>query len=625
MPQHIDVHKQFASFFDETNTQTAAHAVSKKLADGHTCINIENYNNEIQQNEINEHDTTPIFTQKIDITELKKSNWVTENTENTQPFVLNNGNLYMHRYYCYETDIIEQIKKLIENESGSGFFNEDALLQHKDFILHLFSDHTILEENTSEENINWQLVAAISSILSNFSIITGGPGTGKTTTVAKLLAILYTIKPELKVALAAPTGKAAARMKESLMAAGIRSSNGQEKLIREINNDLNSNFNKLNATTLHRLLGYRHGTHYFKHDKSNPLDYDVVLIDEASMIGASMMAKLLQAIKPSAKIIMLGDKDQLASVEAGSIFGDICLTQKECMNSASPARANLINSFIPEEKAKVNSSYFFNSDITNPLQEHIIELKKSWRFKSSEGIGEFSHAVINGNVPDELIEKPKPESGQYVSVNNDYNSKELNELIDNYQDYINEGDIAEALKNLNNVRMLCAVRSGNFGVNHYNELIEEYLNKKGLISPGDSFYENRPIMITQNDKEQNLFNGDVGIIRKDKDKDKFMAYFEDPDSEMGFRALPTTYLSEFTTVFCMTIHKSQGSEFKHVGIVLPGDENTPLLTRELIYTAITRAKESVVIFSSNEVLKKGSINQVERASGITKRFINQKN
>jgi exodeoxyribonuclease V alpha subunit len=615
MPHTIDVHKEFASFFKDEQLEAAAYAVSQKLEEGHTCLNIENYNIKLSEDESQENKLAA-----IDIEAVRKSSFVSESLDKVQPFILHKGNLYLQRYFSYESEIINKIEQMIDQEHDSEF-KEELLIQHKDFMLDLFSDHKVYNEFTVEENINWQLVGAITAMLSNFSIITGGPGTGKTTAVAKLLAILYTIKPDIKIALAAPTGKAAARMKESLMAAVIRGENGNDRLIRELNDDM-LNFNKLQTSTLHRLLGYRPGTHYFKHDEDNPLDYDVVIVDESSMIGASMMAKLLNAIKSDSKLIMLGDKDQLASVEAGSIFGDICLTQKGVMNTLNHQRIALINTFIGDKQAGLSKEYNQSSSSSNILQQHIIELKKSWRFKSTEGIGEFSHAVINGNLSDELLTKPVPEEGQYVKVCNNYESKDLTDLMDGFKAYIKEEDILKALTNLNQVRFLCAVRSGRYGVQHYNNRVSSYLAEEGLLKPTNTFYENQPIMITQNNKEYNLFNGDIGLIRKDVLTDKLVAYFEDGDEVKGFRAISTTYLSEFTTVFAMTIHKSQGSEFKHVGIVLPDDENTPLLTRELIYTAITRAKERAIIFSSNEVLKAGVAKQVERASGITYRFIN---
>jgi exodeoxyribonuclease V alpha subunit len=599
MPENINLHEVFASFFSSPDIETAAKVVSEKLAEGHTCVDIATHNS-IEENA------------KIDIDALKSNKWITNISEDkiseVKPFVLDGNNLYLQRYYSYETEIIDRINLLIKKEGDDKVFAEDGLRLNMPFIKGLFADHKTNNSQTPEENINWQLTAALTSILSNFSIITGGPGTGKTTTVAKLLAILFTLKPELKVALAAPTGKAAARMKESLNNAG-----------KSLDKKFRDKFNNLNASTLHRLLGYRHGTHYFKHDKDNPLDFDVIIIDESSMIGASMMAKLLNAISSTSKIIMLGDKDQLASVEAGSIFGDICLTQRKSMNSVSKQRAEFINSFIADEKAQLNSSFINDSESVNTLQQHIVELKKSWRFKSSEGIGKFSRAVISGKLSDSLFEKPNT-NGEYVMVSNDYESDELQELFSLYKDYIKEPNINKALKKINKVRILCAVRSGKYGMHNYNKMVEEYLENEKLITPNDSFYENQPIMITKNDAELNLFNGDVGIIRKGIDG-KLKAYFELAEAATGYVEISTIYLPEYITVYAMTIHKSQGSEFEHVGVVLPDDENQPLLTRELIYTAITRAKKSAIVFASKEVLESGVAKQVERASGITNRFI----
>lgn len=614
MSTPINVHQEFATFFKDKNLEAAAYAVSLKLSEGHTCVNIEDFNAELEEQKSEDNSL-----KTIDLKSLLKSPFVSKDPDTIQPFMLNDGHLYLQRYFSYETEIIDQIN-LLTTEGNKNVAEQKAeLLKHKAFILHLFSDHKVFDNATKEENINWQLIAALTAILSRFSIITGGPGTGKTTAVAKLLAILYTIDPDVKVALAAPTGKAAARMKESLMSAVIRGKDGEEQLIRSLNIDMLS-FDSLNASTLHRLLGYRPGTHYFKHDAHSPLNYDVVIVDESSMIGASMMAKLLQAIKPSSRLIMLGDKDQLASVEAGSIFGDICLTQNEVMNTISPDNKQFFNRFIKDKSAQLSTHYVYKETAQNALQEHIVELKKSWRFKSTEGIGEFSHAVLHNTLNDELIHREAPTSGQYVKVCQDYDALELNDLMEAYKAYIQEKDITLALAKMNRVRILCAVRSGHYGVKHYNELIASYLAKEGVLKPNTSFYENQPIMITKNDKEHHLFNGDIGLIRKEQATDRYMAYFEDTESGMGYRALSTTYLTEYTTVFAMTIHKSQGSEFNHVGIVLPNDTNTPLLTRELIYTAITRAKEKAIIFSSDDVLKAGIAKQVERASGITKRF-----
>ncbi len=613
MPQHIDVHKVFAKFFEPDPIQGFAYALSKKLAEGHTCIEPERYLKSLRQKDGAEEN--PFFNCLDDLKtdSLAKSKWVTSDPNLVQPFVLHQTRLYIQRYFQYESEIIDQIFRFIEHEKSVESNRKEQLLKQKQFIEKLFSNHIADTSLSREERIDWQRIAAVTSILKNFSIITGGPGTGKTTTVAKILALLYSMDPELKVALTAPTGKAAARMKESLLTA--------REEIPDLSPELKESFAEINASTIHRLLGSIKNSHYFKSNADNPLSYDVVIVDESSMIGAGLMAKLLTAIEPSARVMLLGDKDQLASVEAGSIFGDICLTQHGCMNVVAPAHADFVNKFISKSESKLSNPFISGSSQGNPLQGHITELKRSYRFKSTEGIGMFSKAVINGQYTDKLLEEPQTDKGEFVKVCRAYNAPELTGLIDHYRDYILEKDKAIALQKLNIVRILCAVRSGKYGVDHYNRLIEDRLEEEKLIKPNDIFYEHQPIMITKNDYSFRLFNGDVGIIRKDE-AGTLKAWFEDGDVADGVRGIHPGLLTSYDTVFAMTIHKSQGSEFSHVGIVLPDDENIPLLTRELVYTGITRARKSAVLFTSAEVLKGSIGKQVERASGISGRLLN---
>lgn len=606
MPLHIDIHKEFASFFSDPEVRNAAYLVSKRLAEGHTCINIKKHNDSLT--ELSQDDEA--MEQAIDTHELLKSGLVSQGTNATQPFILDGDNLYLHRYYTYESEIVEQISDFIHAENDEFDKKKSELNTHKDYIKTLFNNHEIDCNSNDEENINWQLVAALSSLTHNFSVVTGGPGTGKTTTVAKILSVLYTINPKLRVALAAPTGKAAARMKESLNFA---------KSQLAINDSIKAVFDDIVAATIHRLLGSIKNSPYFRHNADNSLIYDVIIIDESSMVGVSLMAKLLSAIKKNAQVILLGDKDQLASVEAGSIFGDICMTQDHCMNAVSSDFGTWLQEFSSNEQGKIREPFIKKTPLQNPLQEHITELKRSHRFKSNQGIGQFSKSVITGELSQEEIEAPPPKTGEYVQVCDKFDAPELYTLIDIYKEYIDENDIALALKKFNRVRFLCAVRHGKHGVNAYNRLIEEYLKQKKILNPIDGFYEHLPIMVTQNDYNLNLFNGDIGLLRFDKEG-KLKVWFE--DAEKGIRSVNPAYLKAFSTVFAMTIHKSQGSEFDYVGMVLPNNEQATILTRELIYTGITRAKKCAIVFSSHQVLKEGVQRQVERASGITRRLLN---
>jgi exodeoxyribonuclease V alpha subunit len=420
--------------------------------------------------------------------------------------------------------------------------------------------------------------------------------------VAKVLSILFTINPEISVALAAPTGKAAMRMAESLKNSTLL-----------VDPAIKNSFKNLTPNTIHRLLKPIPDSIHFKHNVSNPLPYDVLIIDEASMIDVALFAKLLDAVSSHTRVILLGDKNQLASVEAGSLFGDLCKALAQ-NNQLSPTAAEFANQFIPDLDRKIPVDYIGHAN--HPLAEHIIELKRSHRFSSMSGIGKLSHAIINN---DEKVLKDFIADSGDVSIEFDLESKEsiFENFIDGYKEYILEKDISTALEKFNKLRVLCAVREGADGLYSINKMIEHYLSKHNLIKSKGDFYENRPIIITRNYKELKLFNGDIGIIRKDSNGN-LRAFFE--DSEKNIRAIMPVYISDAETVFAMTIHKSQGSEYNKVMVVLPKKSSGHLLTRELLYTAVTRAKESVIIRTTADILLETSQATVSRTSGINNRF-----
>jgi len=603
MKESTNPHYIFADFFKKQTTKILAYELVTKLQEGHICLDrthFEKPENLLENPFYNEIDTP------FSIQEIIEDTCVSDSPDALVPFIFYNNKFYIQRYFAYENEILSQIKVFVANENPTA--TKQLLEKHESFIKDLFSGYKA-DALLPEENIQWQCVAAISAIINNFSIITGGPGTGKTTTVAKVLAILYTLYPNCKVALAAPTGKAAARMKESLLFA---------KDTLGISDEIKNKFGTISSGTLHRLLGYIKDSLYFKHNASNTLNYDIVIVDESSMIGTTMMAKFLTAIKPTTKVIFLGDQNQLASVEAGSIFGDICLTQTNQNTIFSKEKATFINQFITVKDGNLSSAYIEKKANSNLLHEHIVELKRSYRFKGEEAIGVFSKAIVTGELTTEIIKQCAHGTGQSVKLVGYSESKQIEKLFDHYEEYIKEPKIEIALKKLNNVKILCAVREGNFGIAEYNDRISGYLQAKGLLQVNPAgFYENQPILITKNTPALNLFNGDIGIVRKNE-KGDYIVYFEGSDALVE---IPSNRIDSYQTVFAMTIHKSQGSEFKQVGLVLPDDENLPILTRELIYTGITRAKEGALIIGTEAVLQKGVSRQVERASGITSRII----
>ena len=596
----IDPHYTFADFFEKASDKVLAYELSTRLQEGNICVPSELFENLV---------SNPFLSENEKYFSIEANELIGEDRNSITPFINYNNKYYLQRYFVYETEILEKIEQLIANEDPKEA--QLALSVHMDFIKELFSG---FQPNavSAEENIDWQCVGAINAVTNNFSIITGGPGTGKTTTVAKLLAIIYTMNPEAKVLLTAPTGKASARMKESLQEA-------KEKLA--VNEDIKKNFENIESGTIHSQLGSIRNSHYFKHNSEQPLPFDVVIVDESSMISSTLMAKLLGAIKPTTKIIFLGDKNQLASVEAGSIFGDFCLAQPEVKFKQS--NIDFINQFIKDKQAHITENYTTENSSNSLLNEHIVELKRSYRFQGEEAIGLFSKAIIENNLTDTTIEKCDNPGEESVAITNIENEQRLEQMFEYYKEYILEKDIKKALKKINLVKFLCATKKGNYGVENFNKKIENYLQDKGLLRINSrGFYENQPILITKNNRALKLFNGDIGIVRKNKEG-KYTAYFE--GGETGVMSIPCNRIDHYKTVFAMTIHKSQGSEFKHVGIVLTDNEDMKLLTRELIYTGVTRAKETALIVGSKDILQKGIARTVERASGLTERLTNAKN
>jgi exodeoxyribonuclease V alpha subunit len=585
-----DVHQQFAEYFDEPDLKPYLYTLSKKMSDGHICIFID----EIDEEQLPE--SYRATRKKIDTT----GHLVADNEEAYKPFILDKDRLYLHRYFHYETALINNIRKLVQVESKVIARRQEELLTQQSFIESLFHN----EDATSTD---WQLAAAINAVLNNFTIITGGPGTGKTTTVAKILAILFSLYEDVKVALAAPTGKAGARMTESLLNTQLN-----------VNDKVRSRFNALKPATIHRLLGWQKGSPYFKHNVSNPLPYDLVVVDESSMIDVALFAKLLQALKPSSRIILLGDKDQLASVEAGSLFGDLCKALP-ALNLFNAERRNFINSFITNEQRKLSPEYE-TADQSHLLFQHLVELRYSHRFKGDEGIGKLSRAVIQNDVMvlQQFLENN--DTGQ-VQIDQQYDQHVFEEFIQGYKEYIATTDIKGALEQLNNLRILCAVRQGEQGVYNLNAMVETYLIKKGSLKRDSEFYRHRPVIVTQNDYTLGLYNGDTGILREDENG-IMKAWFIDAaeGNEGKLKSVLPGFIKQMETVFAMTIHKSQGSEFGKVMVVLPRSSEYQLLTRELLYTGITRAKKQVIIQANAEALMNAAKGVVERGSGVVERL-----
>ncbi len=381
----------------------------------------------------------------------------------------------------------------------------------------------------------------------------------------------------------------------------------------DTNNQQLTKIKNLQATTLHRLLGYIPNSIHFKHNKLHTLPYDIVLIDECSMIDISLFAKLMDALQPHTKLILLGDKNQLASIEAGSIFGDIC-NAKNGINQFTEFQKTQINKYI--QSTAINNDGISKSP--SIVEDSIVELTKSYRFKDDDIIGLISKAIINNQQETLNNILSNTHSTSFV-LDEMYSDNIIEAFVNQLKQYIHEKDTANALKIFNEYKILCATRIGNYGTETINLKIEAYLAQLGLIDRSNILYENKPIMITENHYDLGLFNGDIGIIRKN-DEGVLKAWFWNIQT-MQIEQHTPSILPKFETVFAMTIHKSQGSEFKHILIVLP-DNNSQVLNRELLYTAVTRAKESIMTQAKKENILEICQIAVSRSSGLTQRLQN---
>ncbi|WP_394145263.1 exodeoxyribonuclease V subunit alpha [Vibrio atypicus] len=469
--------------------------------------------------------------------------------------------------------------------------------------------------------VNWQKVAAAVALTRRFAVISGGPGTGKTTTVTKLLAALIEQAKQSNelptIKLVAPTGKAAARLTESIGKA-VAQLPVEEELKQAIPTD---------ASTIHRLLGALPNSAEFRHNQSNLLHLDILVVDEASMVDLPMMYKLVDALPKHARLILLGDKDQLASVEAGAVLGDICSFNQF---GYSAAQGNLVAQLTGYQTL----SHSNQSNIS--IADSLCMLQKSYRFDARSGIGQLAKAINAGSAQqvDWVWQKSFEDIAKYP-IDSQHYTHMIQTLVAEYSHYLKRIERVEmnpdtgeeetlkqraksALDAFSRCRLLCAIREGDFGVMGLNQRVERALVTRKLIQVQDElWYHGRPVMVTRNDHGLGLYNGDIGLCIRDEQEGKLKVFFELPDGTV--KAVLPSRVPEHETAYAMTIHKSQGSEFEHTLMILP-PEFTPILTRELIYTGITRAKKRLSLYIDERVMKRGIKIRTERASGLVSRL-----
>lgn len=546
-------------------TGLAAALVSRAAAEGHVCLDL---------GDLLGHGLPGMAALRSEAAPISSEQWRHYLTDcgavgapgDFRPLILNGNRLYLHRFWTRECRLVQAIQARCAYPDRP---DEDHRLE------------TILGQLFPDGDTEQRQAARLAAT-HRFVVISGGPGTGKTHTVARIIQLLRASGSgqSLRIHLAAPTGKAAARLQESVLA---------------VLGEPNTDSAKIpDARTLHRLLGYMPGAARFRYDALNPLPADVVVVDEASMIDLALMHQLMQALLPHARLVLVGDKDQLASVEAGAVLGDIC--------------------------HGVSSSGAADSPVGGPrLQDHIAVLTRSYRFDPGSGIGALSRAVNAGDAEQTialLTQSRFGNIGLHAITDRHTLAGELEALIvSSYGGLFGNPEPEALFQVLKRFRIVCAVRQGPYGGEALNGFTEQVLRKQGWIPPAvllsSAWYPGRPVMVTRNDYYQGLFNGDVGIAMETPAGLRVVF----PDTRGGFKWLAPHQLPAHETVYAMTVHKSQGSEFDHVGLVLP-DKDGPLLTRELIYTAVTRARRSIRIWADPDILARAVGRRTHRASGL---------
>jgi len=583
--------KALVTFFCEQQKLTAALALfigqcSFALAQGHLCLPFKRMPQQSEQ------EWQALMALYPDLFQLSE--------DNNQPFVYANNALYMRRYFSYQQQIALYLEQSNERSQKLRQAINPALLNQ---LLEPLFPATAATSAAPD----WQRLSCAIAASSSFSVITGGPGTGKTTTVVKLLLVLQQLQQQqgaapLTIQLAAPTGKAAVRLRSS-----IRTTLDKLPASAEIKSQVPTE-----VSTLHKLLGARAQSRQFKQNALEPLALDLLVVDEASMLDVELMAALLSALPAHARLILLGDKDQLASVEAGALMAELCQWAEQ--GHYWPVTVDWLNQLsfaaVPE---------LLISQQGKALEQQIGMLRVSHRFDPQSGIAKLATAVNNGQSAEvtaicqadyadlQYLEAAEVRqlkqfvlTGQVKSQIKDaagfsfyLQTVAQSPALDASEQAI-ENWAQQVLTDFSAFQLLCAVRQGPFGVDQVNLSVEKMLHQAGLIQQtsqqSSQWYAGRPVMVTQNDYALGLMNGDVGIclLRPYQGKLMLAVAFASEDSSKAVRWVLPSRLQQVETAYAITVHKSQGSEFSHAVLVLP-DHSSPVLTRELIYTGITRA------------------------------------
>lgn len=606
----------------------AAAMASVSVRQGHSCCDLNVFQGKtfsdffqtiVSENEILEPGTDLIFPSLETFRSVLQPPWgislshdSDEQTAANLPLILDPaGRLYLNRYFFYEKELAARLLDFIrtpanEFDPGREQFN------------HIIS-YFYLDPESPVTQTDWQKFAAYLAGISPLTVITGGPGTGKTTVVAAVLALILekyakeTPGKFPKIMLCAPTGKAQSRLAESIRSS-LKDLNCSEPVRAELERIINPENPEKTCGTIHSLLEVVPNTPNFRHDQESPLNADILLADEVSMISLPLMCKLMRALKPGTKLILLGDKDQLASVESGAVLGDLC---KYAVFNVLPPEKKA--DFIALTDAPEQEIQVVPDRVANPMTGHIAELKISRRFDENSQIGKVSSMIREKQDPSAIKREIMKGTDDFSRLEIPYApEKQLKKFFGDLPGKIRDlaadptiGNMKKAYFLLENHKILCALRSGNSGVEKMNEICRKLFRMPLDSSTG------LPVLILQNDSSIGLSNGDIGIVWDTGSGPRvyFPVSLNDPDPK-------SFYLYELPPcepVFAMTIHKSQGSGFDNVLISMPPKE-APILTRELLYTAITRAKKRVELWCPESLIEQTVSREVIRHSGLADRL-----
>ncbi|MBP7868208.1 MAG: exodeoxyribonuclease V subunit alpha [Acidobacteria bacterium] len=586
-----------------TRLERVVERLSSRLRDGHVCLDLSDAEAMADLPEAGDAVRWAGFLENLP---------VVGGPGDHRPLILSPPRLYFHRFWRCERLAADRLRELA-SRGGQPFPGEIR----PDF------DALFPPPVGPGAEPDRQRLAAFAALTRPLVVVSGGPGTGKTTTLARLLYLLFRLEPSLVVRLAAPSGKAANRIQEAVREAAdhIERTLGERARPEPL-----ARLRDLQGATLHRLLGIDPGTGLAKRHARSPLDCGLVAVDEASMMDLCTLAALLDALPAGARLALLGDRDQLASVEAGAVLAEIAAGLEP--GGDRPGKPGTAG----REPGGPPAPGPLSPGSEGLAAGSLVVLRRSHRFHEDSGIGRLARAVNAGAGRDELGEvlahpdvtpmvnwRPLPPPGGLEAALADV-------VLDGYAACLGERRIDDALAVLSRFRLLGAVREGPFGVLALNGLVEGILRKAGRLVPSEGHYDNRLVMVTENSYAMRLFNGDIGLVRRGPGG-TFRVYFPAPGEAgrtdclsgeadgTGCRPVVPALLPGHETAFALTVHKSQGSEFDHVLLVLP-DRAGPVLTRELVYTGITRARKRVTLLADLDVLATAVSRRVRRAMGL---------